>query len=253
MPPTVQVPDQVRAAIDAGALVVINHSGGKDSQAMTAVIRAIVPADQLVVIHAELPGVDWNGTEAHARATTAGLAFHTVRAGKTLLEMVERRGMFPSPGQRQCTSDLKRDPINKLIRRLVRARGNGLVVNCMGLRAEESTSRARQPALKVNNRMSKAGRVVLDWSPIHDFTTADVFVTIAAAGQEPHWAYAAGMSRLSCCFCIMASRQDHTTAARLNPALYRQYVALEKRIDFTLSPSRQSLEAITGISAAEAA
>ena len=253
MKKTFTVPAEIKSAIDDGALVVISHSGGKDSQAMAALVRGVVPADQIVVIHAELPGVDWDGTEDHARATTAGLDFYTVRAAKTFFDMVEHRGMFPSPKYRQCTSDLKRDPINTKIRALAKARGATLIVNCLGLRAEESTSRARQPVVKINKRMSKAGRTMIDWLPIHDLTTAEVFAVIKDAGQSPHWAYQAGMSRLSCCFCIMASRQDLTTAAKLNPHLYRRYVETEKRIDFTLSPSCQSLEAITGISAAEAA
>lgn len=250
---TLTVPATIQAAIDAGALVVISHSGGKDSQAMAALVRGVVPADRLVIIHAELPGVDWDGTEAHARATTAGLEFHTVRAGKTFFDMVKHRRMFPSPTYRQCTSDLKRDPINKKIRALAKARGIDLIINCMGLRAEESISRARQPVVKINARMSNAGRTMIDWLPIHDLSTAEVFAVIEDAGQTAHWAYGAGMTRLSCCFCIMASRQDLTTAARLNPDLYRRYVETEKRLDFTLSPSCQPLEEITGIVAAAAA
>ena len=244
---SLSVPATIQDAIDDGALGVISHSGGKDSQAMAALVRGVVAADQLVVIHAELPGVDWAGTKDHARATTAGLDFYTVRAAKSFFDMVEHRGMFPSPKYRQCTSDLKRDPINLKIRQLAKARGATLIVNCLGLRAEESTSRARQPIVRINKRMSKAGRTMFDWLPIHEFTTAEVFEAIARAGQTPHWAYAAGMTRLSCCFCIMASRQDLTTAAKLNPDLYRRYVETDRRLDFTLSPSRRSLEAITGI------
>ena len=98
-----------------------------------------------------------------------------------------------------------------------------------------------------NGRLSKAGRTIIDWLPIHDLTEAQVFDTIAQAGQEPHPAYAAGMSRLSCSFCIMASRADLTTAAELRPRLYARYVETEKRLGHTLSPSCKGLEAITGI------
>ena len=70
---------------------------------------------------------------------------------------------------------------------------------------------------------------------------------IEDAGQEPHWAYKAGMGRLSCCFCIMATKKDLTIAAKLQPALYRKYVELERRIDHTLSPTRKPLTEITGI------
>jgi DNA sulfur modification protein DndC len=61
------------------------------------------------------------------------------------------------------------------------------------------------------------------------------------------------MSRLSCCFCIMANTADLTTAARLAPELYRRYVETERRLDFTLSPSRKFLTEITGIEPAPAA
>ena len=128
--------EQIQELIRAGALFVCSHSGGKDSQAMHIKLRQIVPAEQLVVIHAELPGVEWQGAEAHARATTAGLRFELVRAGKTFFEMVEARGYWPSPQYRQCTSDLKRGPIERRIRQLVRETGRNLVVSCMGLRAE---------------------------------------------------------------------------------------------------------------------
>lgn len=238
-----------------GALFVVNHSGGKDSQAMLIKIRALVPVERILVIHATLPGVEWEGTEEHVYKTSHGLDVITVQAGKTFFEMVKHRGMWPSPQYRQCTSDLKRGPIEKGIRGYIKANPqfNGLVVNCMGLRAEESSSRAKAETFKLNKRNSKAGREWYDWLPIHSMLIGEVFQTIADAGQIAHWAYEAGMSRLSCCFCIMSSRSDLITAAKLNPGLYQQYVNLEKKIDHTfLMPRKgrapQGLEAITGIS-----
>ncbi len=231
-----QIPAQVQDMIAAGALVVCNHSGGKDSQAMYLQLRQIVPAAQLVVVHAHLPGVEWDGILEHIEATTDH-PVHVVQAGKTFFEMVERRGMFPSPSNRQCTSDLKRDPIAKWIRRHLKANPQfqGRVVNCLGLRAEESTSRAAKPTLKLDKRLSKAGRQVLEWLPVHDLLEGQVFGQIAAAGQRAHWAYAAGMSRLSCVFCIMSSLADIHTAARLNPAAARRFAALERRVDHTMT------------------
>lgn len=243
-------PELLGDLITRGALFVVNHSGGKDSQAMFDYVRRLVPASQILVVHAELPGVEWDGVLDHIRATTPGFDVVTCRARRTLLEMVAERGMFPSPEYRQCTSDLKRDPIEKVIRHT----GRKLIVNCMGLRAEESPNRRKQQPWKLSKRNSKAGREWYDWLPIHSWTVDQVFAAIAAAGQVPHWAYAAGMSRLSCCFCIMASRQDLTTAARLNPALYRAYVELERSTgQVMLMPSktkgRQTLEEVTGIAA----
>ena len=236
--------------ISRGAVFVVNHSGGKDSQAMFRRVRQLVPAEQIVVVHADLPEVEWDGVLDHIKATTDGFPVHVCRSRRTLLQMIEERGMFPSPKQRQCTSDLKRGPIERTIRQL----GHKLIVNCMGMRAEESPKRAQLDVLKLSTRNSKAGREWHDWLPIHDLKVGEVFEIIRAAGQEPHWAYKAGMTRLSCCFCIMSSRQDLTTAARLNPKLYRRYVELERTTGRTmLMPSKahgaQTLEQITGVAA----
>ncbi len=117
----------------------------------------------------------------------------------------------------------------------------------MGIRAEESSSRAKQATWKLNKRESKAGRTVYDWLPIHSWSETDVRDVIRGNGQELHWAYGAGMTRLSCCFCIMASKADLRTAARLQPALYRRYVELERKTGWTMSPSGKRLEKVTGI------
>ena len=95
--------------------------------------------------------------------------------------------------------------------------------------------------------MSVAGREVFDWLPVFDLSTSDVFRIIRDAGQAPHWAYAAGMSRLSCSFCILASRADLRRAAELRPGLYRAYAALEQRIGHTLSPTGRPLPDVTGV------
>lgn len=227
-----------QAALDmiaAGALVVCNHSGGKDSQAMYLQLAAIVPADQLIVVHADLPGVDWPGTIEHIEATVWH-PLHVVTAGKTFLQMVERRGMFPSPTTRQCTSDLKRDPIAKFVRHYLadHPRFGGQVISAMGLRAEESSARSRKATWQISKRDSKAGRSWFNWLPIHDLLVDQVFAAIAAGGQEPHYAYAAGMTRLSCCFCIMSSRADLKTAARLRPGLCARIANLERQIGRTM-------------------
>jgi hypothetical protein len=59
--------------------------------------------------------IDW----AFSRCEEFGTSFAVVRNPKrTYLEMVEQRRIFPSAQFRQCTSDLKRGPIDKFIRAL---------------------------------------------------------------------------------------------------------------------------------------
>ena len=251
------IPDKIRELIADGALFVINHSAGKDSQAMAIVIRALVPADQILVIHADLGRVEWEGNLDHIRSTIRDLPLIVCRnERKDFLSMTRTRGMFPSPKNRQCTSDLKRGPIQREIRRYLAAnpRFGGRVVDCIGLRAQESSGRAKKQPLVCagpDDDRSAAGREWWTWLPIHDFDIDEVWSTIAAAGQQPHYAYALGMSRLSCCFCIMANQSDLTTAAKARPDLYREYVETERQIGQTMmmpgKGGRRTLEDITGI------
>ena len=230
-----------------GALVAISSSGGKDSQAMTILLSRIVPREQLLVVHAPLGEVEWPGTIEHIEATIppgVPLILAPVAEGKTLLERVEERGLWPSSSARWCTSDFKRTPIERELRRYLKAHPGfgGRIVSAMGMRAAESPARAKRDPWRRNERNSRAGREWFDWLPIHGLSTAEVFRVIAYAGQSPHWAYAAGMSRLSCSFCILASRADE-----LRPDLYREYAALERRTGHTLSPTRIPLPALTGV------
>ena len=245
-------PPECRDMIRQGALVAINSSGGKDSQCMTILLSRIVPRDQLVVVHAPLRDADWPGTQDHVRATLppgVPMILAPIASGRSLLDAIEERRQFPSPSVRWCTSNYKRGPIERELRRYLAAhpRFQGMLINAMGMRAQESPARARKTPWKRSERNSRAGRSWYDWLPIFDLSEDRVFAVIRAAGQTPHPAYAMGMSRLSCVFCIMASRADLRTAAHLQPALYRTYARLERRIGHTLSPSGIPLPELTGI------
>ena len=253
MPP-LRIPAPCRRLVDAGALVAINTSGGKDSQAMTILLAGAIPHDRLAAVHAPLSEAEWPGTVQHIRDTLPAsipLILAPVASGETLLQRIERRGRFPDRRRRYCTSDYKRGPIERELRRHLKAhpRFNGLLVNAMGHRRDESPERARRDPWTLNRNNSKAGRTWHDWLPVFDLTEARIFSVIAAAGQQPHPVYARGLTRCSCSFCILGSRSDLTIAARLRPDLYARYADLERRIGHTLSPSRRTLPEITGIPA----
>jgi 3'-phosphoadenosine 5'-phosphosulfate sulfotransferase (PAPS reductase)/FAD synthetase len=235
---------------DPRALFVVNHSGGKDSQAMFIKLLEQVPVSQLLVVHASLGEIEWDGALelAQKQAADAGVPFVVARADKSFLDMVERRfatrpdvPSFPSATTRQCTSDLKRGPIEREVRRYMKARGLSVVVSCTGIRAQESASRAKARTFQRNERQSIAGRDWYEWAPIHGMLTTEVFATIRAAGQQPHAAYAAGNERLSCVFCIMGSRNDLRRGALARPELFARYDELEQRTGYTMHMSRKSL------------
>jgi 3'-phosphoadenosine 5'-phosphosulfate sulfotransferase (PAPS reductase)/FAD synthetase len=226
------------------AWLVVNSSAGKDSQAMLDVVAQQAKSeevlDRLVVVHADLGRVEWAGTRelAERQARHYGVRFEVVKRKQgDLLEYVEKRGRWPSPAQRYCTSDLKRGPVTTLFTRLTqetRQRYPGKVVNllnCLGLRAEESPARAKQVPFQLDERASNSKRTVFRWLPIHDWTVEQVWTQIRQSGVESHPAYALGMPRLSCVFCIFSPRNALLLAGKHNPELLKEYVAFESRIN----------------------
>ena len=131
--------------------LVLNHSGGKDSTRMLGFVRKNFPDTPTYAVMADtgfehvfpISAADF----ARARCAEFGLDLTVVRNPKrTYLEMVEQRGMFPLFQYRQCTSDLKRGPIEKFIRSLL----HKVIVNCIGIRSEESHPRSRLSPLVRN-------------------------------------------------------------------------------------------------------
>jgi 3'-phosphoadenosine 5'-phosphosulfate sulfotransferase (PAPS reductase)/FAD synthetase len=222
--------------------IVINSSAGKDSQAMLDFVveqsdAAGVPRSRLVVAHADLGRVEWPGTRelAEEQARHYGLAYYAIKRPQgDLLEHIEQRGMFPSPAARYCTSDHKRAQVQKLLTRLTseslqRTAAPIQILNCMGLRAEESPARAKKEPFARDERSSNGRRVVDVWLPIHAWNVGQVWERIRASGVRHHPAYDLGMPRLSCCFCIFSPRPALMLAGKHNPELLAEYVAVERR------------------------
>ncbi len=244
-------------------LYVCNHSGGKDSQAMFKWLYEHVPKEDIVVVHAHLPGADWEGTIEHIRTTIKEIPLYVVQANKTFFEMVDERGMWPSPKYRTCTSDLKRAPIQKFIRRYAKENGYTTVLNCPGFRAQESTPRKEREVFKLNKKLTTLTRTVYDVLPIHDHSLTDVLATYgtsikelnkrrlmyaqgnkvrALAGWKFIWTYVAGMSRHSCKICIMSKKNDLKCSGRIDPDNLALYRAKEDDIDHQfIMPNKKGL------------
>ena len=229
-------------------VILLNTSGGKDSQAMIAeVVRQAdlqdIDRSRLVAVHADLGRVEWNGTRELAAEQVAayGIEFRVVsRPQGDLLDHVESRGMWPGPATRYCTSDHKRGQISKAVTALDRERRTGdtfRLLNCMGLRAQESAARRKKQALSPNGAFSTQTREVWDWLPIHRWSEDRVWATIAESGIRYHHAYDIGMPRLSCVFCIYAPREALVLAGRHNPDLLDLYVGVEQRIGHAFKPN----------------
>jgi 3'-phosphoadenosine 5'-phosphosulfate sulfotransferase (PAPS reductase)/FAD synthetase len=225
--------------------ILVNSSAGKDSQCMLDLIVELADAagvrDRIVVVHADLGRVEWEGVRelAEEQAKHYDLRFEAVKREQgDLLQAIEERGMWPSSTTRYCTSDHKRDQVKKVMTMLVREKWDNekrrpiRILNCMGLRRQESPARNKRPAF-VANSYANGRREVDEWLPIHEWTVDQVWARIKASGVRSHWAYERGMPRLSCCFCVFSPKPALMLAATLNRRLFTEYLALEKRMGHT--------------------
>ena len=241
---------------------VVNHSGGKDSTRMMGLLRQIFPAFPTYAVMADtgfehqspVSAADW----ARMRCAEFGLDLTVVRNPKrTYLEMVEQRGMFPSPQFRQCTSDLKRGPIDKFIRCLP----HNVVVNCIEIRAEESLARARLCPLSINRSLSTRQRTVYNWLPIYRQSLSEVLDWHWRNSVPLHPVYVPDyhtdgttggyLRRLSCRVCIFSTDADLQAIHVHDRAAFDLIVGLERKLRFTMRPGASLVQIIEAYSSTQ--
>ncbi|MDX2658314.1 phosphoadenosine phosphosulfate reductase family protein [Streptomyces scabiei] len=245
-------------------VILVASSAGKDSQAMLDYVAELAREagvmDRVVVLHNDLGEVEWPGTAELAQEQAEHYGFRYEmrhREQGLLLDQIRARHYklrakgdtttpaWPSSAARYCTSDQKRAPARKLITQLVDELGiewtgrpsrpvrQAKVLYCLGIRAQESSGRKKKPALELDKAATSGVREVTTWHPILSWTEDQVWARIHASGVRYHWAYDKGMKRLSCSFCVLASREDLACAARLRPDMARKYLELEQEIGHT--------------------
>jgi 3'-phosphoadenosine 5'-phosphosulfate sulfotransferase (PAPS reductase)/FAD synthetase len=179
---------------------------------------------------------------------------------------------WPSPESRYCTAHQKENQIDKMLRPYK------LVVSAMGMRAQESSARAKKNPFKLDATLTAkslrdlapgdalaawnpAGknRLAFDWMPVFDWSVGEVWDEIgttvkdlelrrrayaaghhedALAGWPAHPAYVYGNNRVSCALCVLADKNDLAVGARHNPELFRLYVSWEEETRFTFQHNR---------------
>lgn len=229
-------------------IIVVNSSGGKDSALMTHTIveqaKAEGVLDRVVMAHAIMEE-EWKGTLelVQSHADHYGLRLEVEkRTQGSLLDHVQSRGMWPSPTARYCTSDHKRAQIEKIFTRLVREiRATGRksavnILNCMGMRADESPGRKKLPVLGPG-RSSNGRRKITNYLPIHKVPDKEAYDSLDILPTDPHQCYGCGIKRASCVVCIYAPVHQIQRAVMLpeNRPLWERYLDIESEIDHTFT------------------
>lgn len=257
---------EIIAFFDAGATIVVSISGGKDSDAM---LKALITmkdrygwTNDIIAVHADLGRAEWSMTHeyVHRTAERAGVPLYIVRHSYgDLIDGIRRRMAtrpdappFPSSAARWCTSDWKRSVIDRFIRQQFPTDAH--VLCAIGLRAEESTSRAKKQiwAVREGAASEQKKRYVLDWLPIHPWSEKDVWMQIGYSPEHliriqedvrrtgvvpnefaAHPAYAYGNQRLSCSMCVLASVNDLLNGATHHPEIFRELCQIEIESGFS--------------------
>ena len=255
---------EIDELLAAGAPVAIGVSGGKDSEA--AAIATFEYLDRIghtgprVLVHADLGRVEWDASLPMCERLAARLGCELIVVRREAGDMMDRwltrwannvqryadlscvKVILPwsTPSMRFCTSELK---VAVICRELVKRFPGQTIINASGIRRAESSGRANAPIAKPENKLtSKTKKTTgVNWHPIVEWSTPDVFRFLASRGAELHEAYTKfGMTRVSCRFCIMQSEADQVAAAAAPEAapLYREMVDLEIASTFAFQGDR---------------
>jgi 3'-phosphoadenosine 5'-phosphosulfate sulfotransferase (PAPS reductase)/FAD synthetase len=243
--------------------IAISISGGKDSQTIIGVIMQMVKEQgyggPVVAIHADT-GAEWPQSLGHCELLCRhyGIPFEVAVPFRALPDHIERRCKmmaeqtpvgkpgWPSPAQRYCTSDCKRGPIQKAVRLLSKQSLGPRILAVTGERREESRHRAVLPEIDIDKALSCAGREVIQYRPILDFTLEQVWTHIKGTGLPRHVAYDLGNDRLSCAICMLATNADIRRGAKACPCLAQRYLGIEEKYGFTFKHKKSLKEILKG-------
>lgn len=129
--------------------------------------------------------------------------------GNPYLDLCVSKGRFPSRMAQFCTGELKELPIMiQVVGPMLR---DGPVLQWLGIRADESRNRAKQP--RFNHHES--GSMI--WRPIFRWTVDDVWAQHRKHGLRPNPLYAMGMGRVGCMPCINCRKSELRAIGELFP------------------------------------
>jgi 3'-phosphoadenosine 5'-phosphosulfate sulfotransferase (PAPS reductase)/FAD synthetase len=213
--------------------IVASVSGGKDSAALSLALTEAGIEHRRVFADT---GWEHESTYEHLdylRGVLGPIDVVRERHGYGFVEMCRAHGMFPARwnikgkgGSRFCTSDLKVLPILSYIDQF-----DGEVVNPVGIRANESRSRAAMPAIGENQSTG-----IVTWRPILDWTERDVVEIHQRHGVSLAPLYRLGARRVGCWPCIFASKADLRLVAKLSP----ERIALIRDLEVELSEAAKA-------------
>lgn len=200
--------------------VIASVSGGRDSAAASLHLRDLGIEHERVFMDT---GWEHPATYEYLRGplTKALGPITEIRGALDFVELVRRKGLFPSRVMRFCTTELKVLPIQRYLNAQVEEHGE--IVNVVGIRRAESKARSTMSEWEWSD-----GFDCEVWRPLVDWTHADVAAIHERHGLTPNPLYALGASRVGCWPCIHARKSEIALVARVDPARIEQIEQIEQ-------------------------
>lgn len=248
---TVATTPEIDTLLARDAAVAIGISGGKDSLACAFAVQEhldkIGHKGPRCLIHSDLGSTEWKQSLPKCRELAEAMGWELVVIKRAAGDMMDRwltrfennkaryfnlqivKMILPwsTAQMRFCSSEMKSALISSALKKKFPGQD---VVNVVGVRRDESPNRFKMPVAKANPACANKGGVGISWNAIIEWPVTEVYEIIKRRGLELHEAYVKyGMSRVSCCFCVLSSAADllASTTCPDNLAIYRRMVELE--------------------------
>jgi len=238
-----KISEEIKSKL-ANKRVILSMSGGKDSTACALLLRENdIPFES---IHCDT-GWEHAETMAYVRGPlndrfgpvkilTARyeLSEEAEKAAKrvekelgveysSMVRAILYKGMFSNRVRRFCTQELKVYPFRAYAREL--AEQGVRIVNVVGIRHDESASRAQMPEWEPFDGDAEVWRPLIEWS------VDDVVAIHKRHNMPPNPLYTRGAARVGCWPCIFSRKSEIRMVAQIDPKRIEIIEMLEKMVE----------------------
>lgn len=153
----------------------------------------------------------------------------------------------PSLTVRWCSSMLKIEVCNRLLRYADATLKDCKVLFIDGIRREESAGRSHYNEMEMHTSSAPTkSRIIHHWRNIIEWDEQAVWDIIRRWNINPHPCYKLGWNRCSCAMCIFSMPHHFQGIKEILPKQFNQLIKLEKDISFTIDNKKDLTNYIDG-------